>query len=376
MSEGEGEIGLLPVNVLTGFLGSGKTTLLGRLLASPAFAQTAVLINEFGEIGLDHHLIEQIDEGVLLLQSGCICCTIRSDLRDAIRDLHSRRARGQIPPFRRLAIETTGLADPVPIVSTLLSEPVIRNHFRLGNIICTVDAVNGAGQLDRQRESVKQAAIADRLIITKVDLAERGAIAALRARLKRLNPSAVLSETDNETVNAELLLAQDLHDPATRAAEVARWLATDAAAASGGHDHDHAHAHDHDHVHDHNHDHGHHHDHRVDVNRHDADISAFAFTFDRPLDWTAFGIWLSMLLQAHGEDVLRVKGLLNVVDVPTPVVLHAVQHLIHPPVHLPRWPDADRQSRLVFIARGLSRATVERSLGAFNRLGDLLHERV
>ena len=368
MSDGDRETGLLPVNILTGFLGSGKTTLLSRLLSSPAFAQTAVLINEFGEIGLDHHLIEQVDEGVLLLQSGCICCTIRSDLRDAMRDLHSRRARGQIPPFKRLVIETTGLADPVPIVSTLLSEPVIRSHFRLGNIICTVDAVNGAGQLDRQPESVKQAAIADRLIVTKVDLAERGAIAALRARLRRLNPTAVLEETDNEAVDAELLLAQDLHDPEARAAEVARWLEADAAISSGADHHDH----------DHNHDHGdpHHHAHPVDVNRHDADISAFALTFDHPLDWTAFGIWLSMLLQAHGEDVLRVKGLLNVVDVPTPVVLHAVQHLIHPPVHLPRWPDADRRSRLVFITRGLSRATIERSLGAFNRLGDLLHEAV
>lgn len=374
MGDGERETRLLPVNVLTGFLGSGKTTLLSRLLSSPAFAQTAVLINEFGEIGLDHHLIEQVDEGVLLLQSGCICCTIRSDLRDAMRDLHSRRARGQIPPFKRLVIETTGLADPVPIVSTLLSEPVIRSHFRLGNIICTVDAVNGAGQLDRQPESVKQAAIADRLIVTKVDLAERGAIAALRARLRRLNPTAVLEETDNEAVDAELLLAQDLHDPEARAAEVARWLETDAAVSPGADHHDH----NHDHNHDHDHDHGgpHHHAHPVDVNRHDADISAFALTFDGPLDWTAFGIWLSMLLQAHGEDVLRVKGLLNVVDVPTPVVLHAVQHLIHPPVHLPRWPDADRRSRLVFITRKLSRATVERSLGAFNRLGDLLHESV
>ncbi|WP_235829951.1 CobW family GTP-binding protein [Algihabitans albus] len=369
MSESDREIRLLPVNVLTGFLGSGKTTLLGRMLASPAFAETAVLINEFGEVGLDHHLIEQVDEGVLLLRSGCICCTIRSDLQDSLRDLYSRRARGQIPQFKRLVIETTGLADPVPIVSTLLSDPVICNHFRLGNIICTVDAVNGAGQLDRQPESVKQAAIADRLVVTKVDLAARGRIAALRARLKRLNPAAVLSEADNAAIDPELLLAQDLHDPAHKAAEVARWLEAEASelpdprrsrrGAGNEQAHDHSA-----------------HDRPADVNRHDADISAFALTFDRPLDWTAFGIWLSMLLQAHGEDVLRVKGLLNVVDVATPVVVHAVQHLIHPPLHLPRWPSADRRSRLVFIARGLSRESVERSLNAFNRLGDRLHEPV
>jgi G3E family GTPase len=352
MNDTERDARLLPVNVLTGFLGSGKTTLLGRMLESPAFAQTAVLINEFGEVGLDHHLIEQVDEGVLLLQSGCVCCTIRSDLQDSIRELYSRRERGEIPPFQRLVIETTGLADPVPIVSTILSEPVIRHHFRLGNVICTVDAVNGAGQLDRQPESVKQAAIADRLLITKTDIAERGAVAALRARLRRLNPAAALLESAKAEIDPEPLLAHDLHDPARKAEEVARWLAAEPQ-EEGGHG---PHAHKHD------------------VNRHDAGIAAFALTFEEPLDWTAFGIWLSMLLQARGEDVLRVKGILNVARVPTPVVVHGVQHVVHPPVHLPRWPDEDRRSRLVFITRDIPRQAVERSLRAFNLLGDHLHE--
>lgn len=350
MSEAERLARLLPVNVLTGFLGSGKTTLLGRMLASPAFAETAVLINEFGEVGLDHHLIEQVDEGVVLLQSGCVCCTIRSDLKEAIRDLYSRRERGQIPPFKRLVIETTGLADPVPIVSTLLTEPVIRNHFRLGTIICTVDAVNGNGQLDRQPESVKQAAIADRLVVTKVDLADPIALARLRARLKRLNPTAARVESANAAIDPELLLAQDLHDTAHKADEVSRWLAAAEAHAGGEEDHEH------------------------DVNRHDDRIVAFALIFDGPLDWTAFGIWLTMLLHAHGEDVLRVKGILNVADVDTPVAIHGVQHQVHAPVHLPRWPDADRRSRLVFITRDISRASVERSLLAFNRLGQRLHQ--
>ena len=328
----------IPVNVLTGFLGSGKTTLLQRMLASPAFAETAVLINEFGEVGLDHQLIEQVDEGVILLQSGCICCTIRTDLQESIRDLYSRRERGQIPPFKRLVVETTGLADPVPIVSTVISEPVIRHHFRLGNVICTVDAVNGAGQLDRQPESVKQAAIADRLVITKVDIAEPGSIATLTESLRRLNPAAAMLESSNGSVDPALLLAHDLHDQTHKADEVARWLTVDT---------DHAH----------------------DVNRHDDRISAFALTFDRPLDWTAFGIWLTMLLQAHGEDVLRVKGILNVAEASTPVVIHGVQHIVHPPIHLARWPDNDRRSRIVFITRDIPRSRIERSLAAFNALG-------
>lgn len=328
----------IPVNVLTGFLGSGKTTLLQHMLASPAFAQTAVLINEFGEVGLDHQLIEQVDEGVVLLQSGCICCTIRTDLQESIRDLYSRRERGRIPPFKRLVVETTGLADPVPIVSTVISEPVIRHHFRLGNVICTVDAVNGAGQLDRQPESVKQAAIADRLVITKVDIAEPGSIATLTDQLRRLNPAAAMLESSNGSVDPALLLAQDLHDPTHKADEVARWLTA-------------------------------HTDHAHDVNRHDDRIGAFALTFDRPLDWTAFGIWLTMLLQAHGEDVLRVKGILNVGESPTPVVIHGVQHIVHPPIHLARWPDEDRRSRIVFITRDIPKSRIERSLAAFNALG-------
>ncbi|MGP1254393.1 MAG: CobW family GTP-binding protein [Kiloniellales bacterium] len=361
MGESERLMSLLPVNLLTGFLGSGKTTLLSRMLASPAFAETAVLINEFGEVGLDHHLIEQVDEGVLLLQSGCVCCTIRSDLQEAIRDLYSRRERGEIPGFKRLVIETTGLADPVPIVSTILSETVIRNHFRLGNIICTVDAVNGAAQLDRQSESLKQAAIADRLVITKVDLADPTTIATLRSRLERLNPVAAMIESANAEIDPELLLAQDLHDPASKAAEVTRWLQAE------DRQHDHAGEAASDHIHTAG-------SHRHDVNRHDERISAFALTFEQPLDWTAFGIWLSMLLQARGEDVLRVKGILNVVDVDTPVVVHGVQHIVHPPLHLSRWPDPDRRSRLVFITRDIARQKIERSLSAFNCLGDRLYE--
>ena len=207
MSREDVDEGPIPVNLLTGFLGSGKTTLLQRLLDTPAFGDTAVLINEFGEVGLDHHLLKQIDDDIVMLQSGCICCTIRGDLSEAIRDLYSRRTRGEIPAFRRLVIETTGLADPAPILSTITSDPVICHHFRLGNVITTVDAVNGAFHLDRQPESVKQAAIADRMVITKTDLAEPEPLARLRARLRRLNPTAATIESADRAIDPDFILA-------------------------------------------------------------------------------------------------------------------------------------------------------------------------
>ncbi|HXX04459.1 MAG TPA: GTP-binding protein [Xanthobacteraceae bacterium] len=345
----------IPVNVVTGFLGSGKTTLLQRLLASPALADTAVLVNEFGEVGLDHHLLRRLGDEIVLLQSGCLCCTIRGDLSAAMRDLYSRRERGEIPAFRRLAVETTGLADPVPILSTVMAEPVLRHHFRLGNVVTTVDAVNGLLHLERQEESAKQAAVADRIVITKTDIADARDIAELRRRLTRLNPAAPQLETAPACeLDPDLILTRDLYDLDGRAEEVRRWLAVEGGQAQAA-------AADH-----------HHHD----VNRHDARIHAFCLRFERPLDWTAFGIWLTMLLHAHGTDILRVKGMLNVDGSPGPVVIHGVQHLVHPPDHLPQWPDDDHSSRIVFIVRGLSRELIERSLAAFARLGTPVAEAV
>ena len=336
----------IPVYVITGFLGSGKTTLLQRLLVAPELSDTAVLVNEFGEVGLDHHLLRRVDEDIVLLQSGCLCCTIRGDLSAAIRDLYGRRERGEIAPFARLAIETTGLADPVPILSTVMAEPVIRHHFRLGRVITTVDGVNGLLHLDRQPESVKQAAVADRIVVTKTDIATRGAIRELIMRLHRLNPTAtLLAMTIDRAPDAALLLTADLDHPTAESEETQRWhtLATAGPNDAGHHNHG--------------------------VNRHDARIHAFCLTLDRSLDWTAFGIWLSMLLHSRGTDVLRVKGLLDVSGADGPVVIHGVQHLVHPPVHLPAWPDDDRRTRLVFIVRDISRAEIECSLAAFNCLG-------
>jgi G3E family GTPase len=345
---------LIPVNLITGFLGSGKTTLLQRLLRSPQLANTAVLVNEFGEVGLDHLLLETVDAETVLLQSGCVCCTIRGDLADAMRALYSKRERGLVPPFDRLAIETTGLADPAPIVATLMADPVLRHHFRLGSIVTTVDAVNGALHLAANPESIKQVAVADRLVVTKTDLADASAAGDLEAELARLNPTAPILDAVADPLAPDDLMTSDVYDPAQKPAEVAHWLRQEAA-------HHAAHPARHGH----------------DPQRHGQDIHAFCLTFEQPLDWTGFGIWLTMLLHAHGTNVLRVKGILNVLDMATPVVIHGVQHIVHPPSHLARWPDDDRRSRIVFIVRGLDRSSIERSLTAFSALADPLgvHDR-
>lgn len=329
-----------PVNLLTGFLGSGKTTLLQRLLGDPALADTAVLINEFGEVGLDHHLLERIDTHTVLLRSGCLCCTVRGELADAMRDLHSRRGRGLVPPFRRLVIETTGLADPFPVVSTIHAEPMLKHHFRLGNVITTVDAVNGRAQLERHYESVKQIAVADRIVLTKTDLADVAEIAGLDVRIRVLNPAAPVYRAADNALDADALLARDSFDLAIDSTALRCWFGAEM--PSTGHEHEHGHR-----------------------DSHRDDVSAFALTFDQPLDWTMFGVWLSMLLNRHGERVLRVKGIIAVVGEAAPVAIHGVQYLVHPPIHMRAWPDADHRSRIVFIVQGLDPAAIKRSLLAF-----------
>ena len=337
---------LTPVFVVTGFLGSGKTTLLNHMLKHPSLADAAVLVNEFGAVGLDHVLVEAMDESTVLLQSGCLCCTIRGDLKESILALDGRRARGEIPPYRRLIVETTGLADPAPILFTLSADPVLKHHYRLGTVIATVDGANGPRQLARRGEAVKQAAVADRIVLTKPDLADAAALAHLRADLERLNRSADILTAQHGKVDARRVLRADLYDPRTKGADVRRWLAAEArktAAEERPHGHD--------------------------ASRHDARIHSFTLSFDGALDWTAFGIWLTMLLHAHGEQVLRVKGILNVAGTEAPVVINGVQHVVHPPMHLAAWPGADRRSHVVFIFDGLSRSAVERSLAAFNGMG-------
>ena len=310
----------LPVVVFTGFLGSGKTTLLSRLLGRHELGEAAVIVNELGEVAIDHHLLRRVDERTVLLGNGCLCCTLRGDLADELRDLLSRRTRGEIPPFRRVLVETTGLADPTPVLNTILTEPVVRHHFEPGAVIATVDALNGNGQLDREEETVKQVLVADRIVVTKADVADRGVVDDLEERLRGLNPAADLLEASFGEADPALLLAPGNLDPR-------RF--------------------------------------RLPAEPLHADVHPFVLFLDRPVDWTAFGIWLTMLLGSRGADVLRVKGLLNV-GAPGPVVLNGVQHVVHPPEHLDAWPDDDHRSRIVFIARGIGRREIEESLAAFD----------
>jgi G3E family GTPase len=334
----------LPVSLITGFLGSGKTTLLNCLLRHEAMKDSAVIINEYGEISLDHLLVERVDGEMAVLASGCICCTIRSDLEETLRALLVRRDRGEVPPFRRILIETTGLADPAPIVQLLLNNPLVCHFLRLDAVVATVDAVNAAHQLDQQYEAVKQVALADRLLITKRDLVSNAA--ALEARLRRINPGATIEDVMHGEIDPAKLFNAALVDPAKKSIDVARWL-NEHAYAGGEAAHEHR-----------GHDHHHHDHHSHDHQSHDASISSFMLAFDEPLDWMAVSHWLAYLRNARGEGLLRVKGILNLRGEANPVAIHGVHHVFHPPVALPRWPDDDRRSRIVFITRNIARQEV------------------
>jgi G3E family GTPase len=335
---------LIPVTVLTGFLGSGKTTVLNHVLKQPAMAGTAVIVNEFGEIGLDHLLVERASEDVVLLNSGCLCCTVRSDIAETLLDLFVGRVKCRVPHFARAVIETTGLADPAPILHTLMSDPLVAARYLLDGVVATVDAVNGASTLDRQPEAVKQAAVADRLLLTKTDIAESTTFGRLEERLAAINPSAPILKVAHGAVDPALLFQLGLYDPQTKSLNVQRWL-RDEALADGRHDHDHDH---------------------LDINRHDDRIRAFVIVRERPISWAALSNWLETLASMRGDDLLRMKAIVALSDRPEqPVVLHGVQHIFHPPVLLPQWPSADRRTRIVFITRDLPREPIEASLAAF-----------
>ncbi|MBN8197019.1 CobW family GTP-binding protein [Thalassospira povalilytica] len=363
----------IATTVITGFLGSGKTTLLNALLTQDGMDSTAVLINEFGEIGLDHLLVREVSEDVVLLNSGCICCSVRGDLISGLRDLFVKRTRGEIPAFDRVIIETTGLADPAPILHTLMTDPLLTTKFRLDSVVTTVDAIHGSGQLDQHPESVKQAAVADRILMTKSDLADDATRTALEARLRALNPAALIYQVINGDIAVSKLFNAGLYDPETKSMDVQKWLRDEAYDHHGDETHEHEHSHNHSHsrddAHGHGHDHhGHSHDHSHDhdVNRHDDHIQSFCITFDEPLHWDAFVTWAEIFTQMRGESLLRVKGILNLVGEDAPVAIHAVQHVFHPPASLPAWPSDDHRSKIVFITKDLGPQVIRESLYHLN----------
>lgn len=345
----------VPVSVLTGFLGSGKTTVLNRLLQHPAMGQTAVVINEFGEVGIDNLLVETSSEDMVVMDSGCLCCTIRGDLIETLRDLIRRRWRGEVPKFERLVIETTGLADPAPILHTLMTDPVVSARYRLDGVIATVDAANGADTLNRQPEAVKQAAVADRILLTKTDLEPQ--TDGLTVRLGTINPAAPILTPVSGDVDPDALFGSGLYDPATKHPDVARWLKEEAYA-----DHQHDHAHDHAHGHGNDHDHAHHHD----LNRHDDRIRSFVIHHDGAIEWEKFVDFIEAIISTHGANLLRMKGILWVKEAAGPVAVHGVQHVFHPPAMLESWDGiGEKTSRIVIIARDINKDPVEKMFRAF-----------
>jgi len=329
----------IPGTLITGFLGSGKTTLLNALLKHEQMRDTAVIVNEFGAVGLDHLLIETAFEDAVLLKSGCICCTTRGDLVDTLGDLFERRARGAIPRFGRVVIETTGLADPAPILHMLMADPAVAERYRLDRVLATIDAVNASDQLQRQYEPAKQAAIADRLVLTKTDLASSREIDAVTTRLRALNPTAPILRAIGGAIDPSCLF-----DPLEGGAPRVEMM-VGTGDSHPGHPHDHAH-HDHDEA---EHLHG---------------IASWSLVHREPVDWRRLAIWLEALVSLRGPDLLRLKGIVALVGRARPIVVHAVQHVLHPAIELDHWPDAEHGSRIVFITRNIARDALEASFRA------------
>ncbi len=323
----------IPVGILTGFLGSGKTTVLRRILEAEAFGDSAVLINEFGEVGLDHILVGEIAPDVVLLNSGCLCCTLRGELRDALSSLLTSRIRGEIPPFKRVIVETTGIAQPSLILSTVFADPQIRHHYTVGDVVTTVDAMHAPLQSRTEPVWLDQVAAADDLLITKTDCIDASAGAEIAGLLERANPAASRLYPDSPEV---LGLFSRTGGSGDGAGTRQKRFSGIALAPLDPH-----------------------------AEPHYTSVATVRIVEKAPIDWEAFGVWLSMLLHAHGNDILRVKGLLHIAESEGPVVIQGVQHVIHPPEHLSSWEGLEKATDLVFIMRGLDPDAIRRSFGAF-----------
>ena len=342
---------ITPVTLLTGFLGSGKTTLLNHILNAPGVPETAVLINEFGEVSIDHLLVRRASDEIVVMKNGCVCCSVAGDMVNALRDLYFKRSKAEVPNFTRVIIETTGLADPAPIMHTLIEMPVVAARYVLSGVVTTIDATHGNQQLDLHPESVKQAAVADRLIITKTDLVDADMLARLRQRLSVLNPGALVIEATNGQVDFTQLFDTGLYQPGGKAPDVARWLNAEAYRP-----------------------------HRAPPTsrlgrgltpskpRHDERISSICVRYNEPLDWDRLIDVLEMMQSMRGDHLLRIKGIVNVEGESRPRALHGVQHTLYPAASLPAWPDEDQSTRLVFIVKDLDINFIRDSLDQFLQL--------
>jgi G3E family GTPase len=342
---------LIPVSVLTGFLGSGKTTLLNSLLKDPMLNNACVIINEFGDVGIDHLLVEKTDENIVELSSGCLCCTIRGDLIDTMNGLLDKRAAGTLKAFDRIVIETTGLADPAPVLHAVMRDDLLLQRVKLEGVITVVDGFNGMATLDAHAEAVKQVAMADRLVLTKLDLLEgkpgEDMLFAIITRVHKLNPSARMLTTHRGEATAERLFNTGLYDATKKSADVQGWLAIEGVERAEKARYNHRH---------------HHHD----VSRHDEHIRSFAFRDQRPISSQGLELFLELLTSFHGPNLLRMKGIVLMADDPSrPLAVHGVQHVLHPPVRLEGWPDGKPETRLVFIVKDIEKADIEGLFKAF-----------
>ena len=349
---------IIPVTLLTGFLGSGKSTLLSEILRHSQFQNTAVIVNEFGEVGLDGVLIEHSENQIIEMTSGCLCCTVRGDIRQTLLMLHSKRANGEIPQFDRVVVESTGLADPAPVIHTLMSDRFLERRFMLGGIVTTVDAANGFSTIEKHNECEKQVAVADRIVITKTDIhnieISKEGIDGLRAKLSRINPTAQIWDRHNDSLKFGNLFDTSLYDPGTKTMDVLKWLNAEVPPTEED-------------------DHHHHHfaedgvvteqkggQHQHDVTRHGQNIRSFSLVLNQPLKIDTFATALEALLFTQASRLLRIKGIVNTVDRPgKPMVIHGVQHIFHDPIWLEDWPDEDHRTKLVFITDGIERATLD-----------------